>query len=195
MGRGINRPVCDGYASRVLAQKIIPFPVLRRPDGSGHEAAATVGANIVQHMLHAGGTECTFIGADARVQRVGWQSVVAMLTGRSEFQHVDPFCLEWLVQKCTVTAEAYPLFRRACEVFGKGEEVRDCMRGARLGTAGGDCASEATAKPVLVEPVTDEVAGFEQVRLSRGLMQASVADQLPRAPAFLDPLPYLFTPS
>ncbi len=67
MRRGINRPVCDGYASRVLAKKVVAFPVLRRPDGAGHEAAATVGRDIAQHVLNAGGTERTFIGADARV--------------------------------------------------------------------------------------------------------------------------------
>lgn len=68
MSGEINRPVFDGCASRVLAKKVVTLPVLRGPDGSGHEAATTVRADIAQHLLHTGGTKRTFVGADARLK-------------------------------------------------------------------------------------------------------------------------------
>jgi hypothetical protein len=65
MNRDINRSVSDRDTGRVLAKKIVILPVLRRSDGSLNEAATTVWTNIAQHLFHARGTECTFIGADA----------------------------------------------------------------------------------------------------------------------------------
>jgi len=67
MSREIDRPVFCCCARRVLAKKVVAFPVLRGPDGSGHETATTVRVDIAQDRLHAGGTERTFIGADARL--------------------------------------------------------------------------------------------------------------------------------
>ena len=46
MSREVNMPVFDGCASRVLPKKVVALPVLRGPDGSGHETAATVRADI-----------------------------------------------------------------------------------------------------------------------------------------------------
>ena len=46
MSRDIDRPMLDRCARRVLAEKVIALPVLRRPDGSGHEAAAAVGTDV-----------------------------------------------------------------------------------------------------------------------------------------------------
>lgn len=96
MSREVNMPVFDGCASRVLPKKVVALPVFRWPDGSGHKAAAAVRADIAQDRLHAGGTERTFIGADACLQGVGWQSFVTMLAGRSEFQHGGCFGMELL---------------------------------------------------------------------------------------------------
>jgi hypothetical protein len=55
-------------AWRVLAEKVVTLPVLRRSDGSGNEATATVRADVAQHMIDAGGTKRTFISADARLK-------------------------------------------------------------------------------------------------------------------------------
>lgn len=96
MSREINRPVFDGCVRRVLTKKVVTLPVVRRSDGSGSEAATTVRADIAQHLLHTGGTKRTFIGADAGLKGVGWQSFVAMLAGRSEFQHGGCFGMELL---------------------------------------------------------------------------------------------------
>jgi len=65
MSRRINRPVFDFGACRVLAKKIVAFPVLRRSDGSGNEAATAVWTDVSQNIINTCGTERTFIGADA----------------------------------------------------------------------------------------------------------------------------------
>ncbi|SLM43488.1 hypothetical protein NSND_60921 [Nitrospira sp. ND1] len=46
MSREIDRPVFCCCARRVLAKKVVAFPVLRGPDGSGHETATTVRVDI-----------------------------------------------------------------------------------------------------------------------------------------------------
>ena len=91
MSHPVNWPVLYCRACRVLAKKIVVFPVCRRSDGSGHEAAAAIGTDIAQHLFNAGGTERTFIGADARFKGVGRQRFIAMFAGRSEFQHDHAF--------------------------------------------------------------------------------------------------------
>lgn len=94
VSRGVNRPVFDSCASRVFAKKVVVLPIPRGPDGSGHESAATVWTDIAQYAFYAGCTKRTFIGADAGLKGVGWQSFVAMLAGRSEFQHGGSFYVE-----------------------------------------------------------------------------------------------------
>ncbi len=56
----------------------------RWPDRAWHEAAPTVGANIVQDILYTIGTECTFIAADVGIGCCWWQVFVAVLTVESE---------------------------------------------------------------------------------------------------------------
>lgn len=87
MSGDIDRPVLDHLTRRVLAEEIVVLPVLCRPDGSGHEAAATVRTDIAQDPVHAGRTERAFIRADTCFERVGWQSLIAVLARGSEFQH------------------------------------------------------------------------------------------------------------
>ena len=65
MSRDNNRLVFDCSARRILAKKVVTLPVLRRSDGSGNKAATTVGTDVAQHIFNTGGTERTFIGADA----------------------------------------------------------------------------------------------------------------------------------
>lgn len=76
MSRDIDRPVFYSCARRVLAKKVVTLPVPRLPDGSGNEAATTVWTDIVQHMLDAGGTERTFIGADACLSELGGSTLL-----------------------------------------------------------------------------------------------------------------------
>ena len=85
MSRDIDWSVSDLCARWVLAEKVLAIPVLRRSDGPGNESTATVGTDIAQHMINAGGTKRTFIGADARLKGVGRQCCVAVLAGRPEF--------------------------------------------------------------------------------------------------------------
>src|SRR5262245_33215591 len=87
MSDEINRPMLHRCTRRILAEVVVTLPILRRPDWPLHEAAAAVGTDVVQHVLHAHCTERTFIGADARLARIRRQCPVAVLTGRPQFQH------------------------------------------------------------------------------------------------------------
>ncbi len=91
MGGPVDRPVFYRGACRVLAQVIVAFPICRWSDRSGREAAAAIRADVVQHVLHAGRAERTFIGADARLNGIGGQRPVAVFTGRPEFKHAESF--------------------------------------------------------------------------------------------------------
>src|SRR4029077_20229949 len=71
----------------ILAEMVVTFPVVRRPDRPGREAAAAVGADIAQHILDAGGAEGALVAADARLERGGRQRLVAMLAGRPQLEH------------------------------------------------------------------------------------------------------------
>lgn len=48
-------------------------PLCGRTNGPGHEPAAAIGADIVQHLRHAFAAEGAFIGADHRVGALGRQ--------------------------------------------------------------------------------------------------------------------------
>ena len=87
MSRGVNRPVFDCCVCGILAKIVVVFPVLRRSDGSGHEATAAVWTDIAQYLIHAAGTEGTFIGADACVKRLGRQCCMTVLAGWPELKH------------------------------------------------------------------------------------------------------------
>ena len=85
MYSGIHRPVFHIRARRVLAQIVVTLPVLRWPNRPRHKTTAAVRTDISQNTIHARGAERTFIGADARLQRVGWQRLVAVFAAWSEF--------------------------------------------------------------------------------------------------------------
>jgi hypothetical protein len=106
MSRDINRLVFDCCARRVLAKKVVTLPVVRRPDGSRNEAAATVWTDVAQHMFHAGRTKRTFIGADAGLKRVWWQSFVAVFARGSEFQHGASFYVRRLTNQSAAASLA-----------------------------------------------------------------------------------------
>ena len=75
----------------ILAEIVVASPVLRRPDGSGHKAPTAIGTDVGQDALDTGGAERALVGADARVEGVGWQRLIAVLARWSEFKHGVPF--------------------------------------------------------------------------------------------------------
>src|SRR5438552_450469 len=85
MNCGINRPMLDLGARWVLAEEVVVLPVLRWPDRSRDEPAAAVRADVAKHTFNARRAEGTFISADARLERVWRQSLVAVFAGRAKF--------------------------------------------------------------------------------------------------------------
>jgi hypothetical protein len=68
MRRGINRPVLDLSARRILAEEVIAFPVLRWPDRPGYKPTATVRAHIAQDTVNTRDAERTLVSANARFE-------------------------------------------------------------------------------------------------------------------------------
>src|SRR5512135_981447 len=61
---GIHRTVLHLRARRVLAEIVVALPVPRRAHRPRHEAAAAVGADVLQHVLHAVAAERALVRAD-----------------------------------------------------------------------------------------------------------------------------------
>src|SRR5688572_30837091 len=99
----IDRPVLDFGACRILAEEIVAFPVFRRPDWSGNKSATTIRADVLDDVIDTSGAERALVGADARLNRIRRQRLVAVLAGRSEFEHATP---------CSMTANVRVLPRR-----------------------------------------------------------------------------------
>lgn len=76
-------------AGWIVAQKVVAFPVPRRPDGPRNKTPPAVWTDVAQDLLDAGGAEGAFIAADARIERIGRQGLVALLACGSECEH-DP---------------------------------------------------------------------------------------------------------
>ena len=87
----INRPVLDLGTRWVLAKEVVAFPVLRGPDWSRNKSATAVRADVLQDVIDTRGAERALVGADARVEGVGWQRLIAVLARGSEFKHGGPF--------------------------------------------------------------------------------------------------------
>ena len=64
----INRPVPDPGTRRVLAKKVVAFPVLRWSDRSGNKTAAAIRTDVAQNAINTGGAEGALIGTDARLK-------------------------------------------------------------------------------------------------------------------------------
>ena len=78
MGLHINRPVLDFRTSRIFTQEIVALPILRWPNGPGHKAATTIGADVTQKRIDAGYAKSTFIATNARVERLRRERLVAV---------------------------------------------------------------------------------------------------------------------
>ena len=84
MGQRVHGPVPDPLARRILAQIVVVLPIAGRPDRARYEAAAAVGADMVQHPVDAVGAKGALVAADAGVERFRRQWFVAVFAGGSE---------------------------------------------------------------------------------------------------------------
>src|SRR4051794_21399632 len=73
---------------RVVLEAGRRSPAPARPDRALLEAAAAVGADVVQHGLGALRTERALVGADPGGHVVGWEVPVAELAVRAQLEHV-----------------------------------------------------------------------------------------------------------
>lgn len=89
MGHWINWPVLDSHTGRVLAQEVVPFPIVRGSDWSRSKTTAAIRTDIAQYVIDTRRAKSAFVAADACCERVGWQRCVAMFARRSEFKHSD----------------------------------------------------------------------------------------------------------
>src|SRR5258706_559652 len=87
MRQRIDRPVPHLGAGRILAEEVVAFPVLRRPDGPRNESAATVRTHVPQNLVDTRRAERALVTADARLERSRRQRLVAVLAGGSELKH------------------------------------------------------------------------------------------------------------
>jgi hypothetical protein len=84
----IHRPVLNLGSRGIISEKIVGFPVSRWSNRSLGKTATAVWANIPQNVFDTFRTERTFVGADASVQSMRRQWPVAVLTGRSQLEHL-----------------------------------------------------------------------------------------------------------
>lgn len=73
---------------RILTQIIIIIPIHCRPDGPRREAATTIRTDVVQDGFDTISAKRALVGANTRLQRIGWQRLVTVLAARSQFQHL-----------------------------------------------------------------------------------------------------------
>jgi len=85
----IDRLVLDHGARRDGAEVIVVLPISHRPDGPGGKSAAAVGTNVADDLVDAPCTKRAFERANARVERIGWERLVAMLAGRPQRERFD----------------------------------------------------------------------------------------------------------
>ena len=77
----------DRGTRRVRAQKIAVPPVSGGSDWPADKSAATVRADVMQHVLHTGCAKRALIGTDARIQGLGRQGFIAVFASWSKFKH------------------------------------------------------------------------------------------------------------
>ena len=87
MNGRINGPMLDIGTRRVLTKEVVAFPVPRRSDWSGYESATAVRADVLQDGIDTRGAKGALVGANACLEGVRRQRLVAVLTGGSELEH------------------------------------------------------------------------------------------------------------
>lgn len=83
----IHGTVANGGARRIVAEPVIVLPAVRRPNRPWRKAACAVRAHVVQNMFGAMRTKRAFVAADARVECVRRQRLVAMFACGSKLEH------------------------------------------------------------------------------------------------------------
>src|SRR6185503_9301367 len=104
------------------AEEVVTVPVRCRPDRPRREAAAAVGADVVEYRLDAGDAKRALVTANARVGRIRRQRLVAVLARWPELEHAG--CLS------TLASRAIALARRARGGTG-GRALRSSLRSLR----------------------------------------------------------------
>jgi hypothetical protein len=66
MDRGIDRPVLDLGACRILAKVVVTFPIPRRSDRSGNKATAAIRTDVAQNFTDTRSAKRALVGTDAR---------------------------------------------------------------------------------------------------------------------------------
>lgn len=61
----INRPVLDLGACGILAEEIVAFPVLGRPDWSRNKSTTAIWTDVTQNLVDTVGAERALVAADA----------------------------------------------------------------------------------------------------------------------------------
>jgi hypothetical protein len=87
MNGRINGPMLDVGTRRVLTKEVVAFPVPRRSDWSGYESATAVRAHVLQDGIDTRCAKGALVGANACLERVRRQRLVAILAGGSELEH------------------------------------------------------------------------------------------------------------
>src|SRR5262249_44697537 len=87
MSYWIHRPMLDLGTRWVFAKIVAAFPVFRRSDWPANKATTTIGTDLPQNSIDAGGAKRTFIATNAYLKRIGWQRLVTVLTSWAEFEH------------------------------------------------------------------------------------------------------------
>src|SRR6185436_13493359 len=74
-------------ARGILAEEVVALPVRCGPDRPRREAAAAIGTNVLEHGRHASCAERALVAADARLDRIRRQRLVAVFAGWPELEH------------------------------------------------------------------------------------------------------------
>ena len=88
---GIDRAMFDCRACRKFPEIIVVSPIARGPYRVRHKSTAAIRANISDNIFDAIGAEGALETANAGICRIGRQKFIAILAGRSEFEHNRPF--------------------------------------------------------------------------------------------------------
>lgn len=165
MGHGIDRPVPDFGARRVHAKKVVALPVPRRSDRSRNEPTAAVRTHVTERF-DARRAERAFIRTNASIDGTGRQRLVAVLAGRTKFQHRAPSL------SCSPTARAdaaYAEPQRSCVPSLRHADISiEPLRESRLRLDG----VAQTGEVVITVPnrmiLEHELARDRRVRIQRG---------------------------
>ena len=85
MIHAVYRAMLGLRSSGILAKKILPLPVLFRPDRPRDKSAAAIRTHVVQQMLDAMLAKRAFKTAHHRLGGIRWERLVAVFASGAEF--------------------------------------------------------------------------------------------------------------